>query len=149
MRAQGAELILYSSAYSAGKSLQAHAINYNYYIISSTLEVDCTVFDITAREIFHEKSDDIGIFKNEIDLDRCIFHIDFSHDKLKALLNDHADDIELDCRMKREGWFTLRAKKPGISAREVAKKYNLEELSAYKMRSEKELDEMRKEYYAV
>src|SRR5277367_579036 len=45
---EGAEIVVWPSAYSAGTSLQAHAINRHYYIVSSTLTRDCAVYDITG-----------------------------------------------------------------------------------------------------
>ncbi|MCL2816198.1 MAG: carbon-nitrogen hydrolase family protein, partial [Oscillospiraceae bacterium] len=50
---QGAELVLYPSGYSAGMSLQAHAINHNYYIVSSTLVPDCVMYDINGQETYY------------------------------------------------------------------------------------------------
>ena len=140
---KGAELVLWPSAYSGGMSLQAHAINYNFYIITSTHRSDCFVFDITGQELFYGQSDDVGIYKNEIDLDRCIFHQDFNMELKDKLLEKHAGEVEMDCWLEREGWFTIRAIKPGVSARALTKEYGMEELSSYKMRSEREIDQMR------
>ena len=53
---QGAELVIWVSAYSAGTSLLAHALNHNYYIVSSTLAGDCIVYDINGRELLNEKA---------------------------------------------------------------------------------------------
>lgn len=49
---QGAALVIWPSAYSGGRALQAHAINFHYYIVSSTQTPDCVVYDITARRNF-------------------------------------------------------------------------------------------------
>ena len=148
LRLKGAELVLWSSAYSGGISLQAHAINYNYYIISSTYGPgtqisDCSVYDITGKELFYGQNKGVSVFRNEIDLDRCIFHKDFNIIKRDKLLQEHAGEIEMDCDCTKEGWFTLRAIKPGVSARALAKEYEMEELHEYKIRSEKEIDHIR------
>ena len=45
--------------------------------------------------------------------------------------------------MEREKWFVLKAKKPGVSARELARQYGLEELRDYIERSRQEIDQMR------
>ncbi len=45
--------------------------------------------------------------------------------------------------MPMEGWFVLKAKRPGVSAREVARQYGLEELTPYLNRSRCEIDKCR------
>lgn len=100
----GARLVLWSSAYSAGTSLQAHALNHNYMIISSTMTPDCAVYDINGREIFYQQGGVADIFVSRvfIDLDRCIFHQNFNMDKMKKLLQDHAGEVEMDTWLERE-----------------------------------------------
>jgi predicted amidohydrolase len=140
---KGAELVLWSSAYSAGISLQAHAINHNFMIISSTWTPDCLVYDITGQELFYGQGEDTAIFRTEVDLDRCIFHQNFNIERRDKLLKEKAGEIEMDTEFEREQWFTLRALKPGVSARALAGEYGLEELSAYKLRSQTEIDKIR------
>jgi hypothetical protein len=140
----GAELVLWSSAYSAGTSLQAHAINYNYTVITSTLCHDCLVYDITGEEIYYQKTPgDVNISHITVDLDRCIFHENYNMGKREKLLKDYEGKIESGPYMERESWFTLYSVSPEVSAREVAAEYGMEELSAYKHRSIVEIDKMR------
>ena len=138
-----AELILWVSAYSAGTTLQAHAINHNYYIVTSTSAGDCIVYDITGEEIFYEKSEGINVSRITLDLDRRIYHQDFNIEKRDKLLAEHGDSIQEEIFMEREQWFVLKAVKPGVSVRETAKKYGMEELRDYKERSRREIDKMR------
>ena len=140
----GAEIVLWSSAYSAGTSLQAHAINYNYMIITSTLCSDCLVYDITGQEIYYQKTQDgVNISRITVDLDRCIFHENYNMDKREKVLKEYEGKIESDVWLQRESWFTLKAIAPGVSARKIAAEYGMEELSAYKHRSLVEIDKMR------
>jgi predicted amidohydrolase len=141
---QGAELILYPSGYSAGASLQAHAINHNFYIVSSTLIPDCAVYDINGREIHYQKaSGDLNISRLSLDLDRCVFHYDLNIAKRDKLLAEHHGEVEQDSCLEREAWFTLKAIKPGVSVRKLAAEYGLEELGHYKKRKRNELDQLR------
>ena len=140
---KGAELVIWPSAYSAGRALQAHAINHHYYIVSSTWARDCHVYDITGDLIRHEQSADINVTAVTLDLDRCIFHGDFHAEKRAKLLAEQADRIELEQDLPREFWFVLRAKKPGVSARALARRYGLEELSPYIQRSRRAIDALR------
>lgn len=140
---QGAELVIFSSAYSAGMTLYSHALMNHYYIVSSTLRRDCLVCDITGEELLFERSADINISRITLDLDRCIFHQDFNIPKRDRLLKEHPQDVMQDKNLDREGWFVLRAKRPGVSARALAKQYGLEELRDYIARSRRQIDEKR------
>jgi hypothetical protein len=132
---KGAELVIWPSAYSAGSSLQAHAINHHYYIVSCTWTPDCLAYDITGEQLYYSRAKDINISRVTLDLDRCIFHENFNLDKRDKLLSEHPLDIEQDKCMKMEQWFVLKAKRPGVSARDLAQQYGLEELRHYLDRS--------------
>jgi len=143
----GAELVIWPSAYSAGRSLQARAISYNYYIVSATWVPDCLVYDIDGERLLHEENNQgngVNISRITLDLDRCIFHQDLNlPEKRDKLLKEHADDVTQEKWMPMEGWFVLKAKRPGVSARELARQYGLEELAHYINRSRCEIDKCR------
>lgn len=143
---RGAEVVIWPSAYSAGRALQAHAIRNHYYIVSSTHYPDCSVYDIDGQEIVHEENNqgnNSNITRTTLDLDRCIFHQDFNRPaKIAQVLKEAGDDVEENW-MPREGWFVLKAKRPGVSARQVAQKYGMEELRPYLNRSQCEVDKFR------
>jgi len=139
----GAELVLWPSAYSAGMSLQAHAINYNYSIVTSTLCSDCLVYDITGQEIYYQSAQGVNISRVAVDLDRCIFHENYNMQKRAKLLEDYKGSIVSDVFLQREQWFTLKSLSPDVSARKTAAEYGMEELAAYKRRSLVEIDRMR------
>ena len=143
LREKGAEMVLWSSAYSAGSQLQAYALLHHYYIVTSTYTKDCQVYDITGKKILDEKSDPITVARVTLDLDRGIYHENFNMEKLDSLLKTHGDEVEKELSMPREQWFVLRAKMPGISARSLAKKFGMEELTDYQNRSRREIDKKR------
>lgn len=155
---KGAELVIFPAAYSAGTSLQAHAINHHYYIVSSTLVNDCVVYDITGEELLYQhtgvkgpahyssaKDDEINIARITLDLDRGVYHTNFNMDKRAKLLKERGTDVVLERSFPRESWFVLRAARPGVSARALAHEYGLEELRDYLERSRREIDRMRGE----
>jgi len=143
----GAELVIWPSAYSAGRSLQAQATLYNYYIVSATWLPDCHVFDIDGEKMIydaHNRDAKTNITRVTLDLDRCIFHQDLNYpDKLHKLLAERGDDVAQEKLLKLEGWFVLKAKRPGVSARKLAREYGLEELRHYINRSQCEIDKCR------
>jgi predicted amidohydrolase len=141
----GADLVVWPSAYSAGRALQAHALNHHYYILTSTFTRDCIVYDITGEEILYEKSEGLHVTRTVLDLDRGIYHENFNIEKRDQLLADHSDTIEMEQWLEREQWFVLRSPDPDVSARALAREYGLEELRDYKARSCRQLHEMRVE----
>lgn len=96
---QDAELVIWPSAYSAGTTLQAHALMNHFYIVTSTQTRDCIVYDINGTEILYEVSPDTNISRVTVDLDRCIFHENFNMEKRELLLQEHANDIELEAHL--------------------------------------------------
>jgi predicted amidohydrolase len=143
----GAELVVWPSAYSAGRSLQAQAVNYNYYILSATWKADCLIFDIDGEQMVYDqknRGDGTNVTRATLDLDRCIFHQDLNlPEKLEKLLREKGDDVAREKWLEMEGWFVLKAKRPGVSARELARQYGMEELRQYINRSRCEIDKCR------
>jgi len=78
-----------------------------------------------------------------LDLDRGIYHENFNLEKRDQLLEEHGDDVALEQHLIREQWFVLKATRAGVSARELARHYGLEELRDYVSRSRREIDQMR------
>ena len=141
---QGAELVLWASQYSAGTSLQAHALNHNFYIVSSTSQADCMAIDLTGEILLYQsKPGGINVTQVTLDLDRGIYSTDFNMVKRDKLLKEHAGDVVLDKWLPRECFFVLKAKRPGVSARRLAAQYGLEEITPYLARSRREADRLR------
>jgi predicted amidohydrolase len=141
---KGAEVVVWPSAYSAGRSLQAHAINHHYYIVTCSETPDCLVYDITGERILYEAaSKDLNISRITLDLDRVVFHENFNLDKRDKLLSERAQDVGQEQWLKLEQWFVLRSKRPGVSARELARTYGMEELRHYLDRSRVAIDQRR------
>jgi len=137
---EGAEVVIWPSAYSSGTSLQAHAINHHFYIVSVTQNSDCLVYDITGERLFYQKSEKVNLANVSLDLDRAIYHENFNLDKRDKLLKEHPEDVELEKWMKLEQWFVLKAKRQRVSARALAQRYRLEELRQYLDRSRRAID---------
>jgi len=143
MARQGAELVIWPSAYSAGTSLQAHALMHHYYIVTSTQRCDCTAIDITGRQILYQQHPGLNVARVTLDLDRGIYHQDSAQDKFRRLLAEHAGEVEAEPFMNKEGWHVVQARKPGVSVRALASQYEIEDLRDYIPRSLREIDVMR------
>ena len=140
---KGAELVVFPSAYSAGNTLQEHALINHFYVVSSTWNGDCIVCDITGKRILDEKGEGIHVSRITLDLDRSIFHLDYNREKRDRLLRDHPGSVAADDSVSREGWFVLQAQKPGVSVKALAKEYGLETLQDYISRSRAEINQRR------
>jgi predicted amidohydrolase len=140
---QGAEAVMWSSAYSGGAPLRAHATNYHYHIVTCTWTPDCVVYDINGEQILYEHAKDVNISRITLDLDRGVYHSNFNIEKRDQLLREHPDDVAQEKWMELESWFVLRAKRPGASARKLARQYGLEELRNYVERSRLAIDTRR------
>jgi len=143
LRDDGAEIVVWPSAYSAGTQLQAYALLHHYYIVSSTYTRDCQVYDITGKRIIDQQSENITIARFTLDLDRNIYHENFNIEKRDMLLEKHKDEVKQELHMPREQWFVLKAKKPGVLASDLARQFGLETLRDYQDRSRKQIDQKR------
>ena len=128
--------------------------DYHYYIVSATHTPDCQVLDITGEELIYKKADDLLITRVTLDLDRGIYCTD-SVDANNGgslirdrLLKEHGDDIMQDKYIERDGWFVLKAKRPGASARELARSYGLEELRDFIQHCRQIVDQRRRWEFA-
>jgi predicted amidohydrolase len=141
------DLVVFPSFFSAGRLLQAQATEYNYYVMSSTRIPDCLVYDIDGDLLVHDHENagkGVNVTRVELDMDRCLFTRDINMpDKLNKLMQAHADDIEQEKWLPMEGWFVLRAKRPGVSAKDLAKQYGLVDRHHYHNWTQCEIDKYR------
>jgi predicted amidohydrolase len=146
---QGAELVIWPSAYSGGNALKAHALQHHYYIVTATQAPDCTAFDITGEELLYQKTSGINVSRITLDLDRGVYDRDAIDGREKCtarrekLFKEHWDDVEEEKYLEREDWFVLRAKRPGVSARELARNYGLVEKAELVRRARAMIDQRR------
>ena len=78
-------------------------------------------------------------------LDRTLVHKDFNGEKVGRLLKEHAREVALEQDFEMEGWYLLRAVKPGIRVRALCQEYQIEPLREYRRRSRAQINETRKQ----
>jgi hypothetical protein len=93
--------------------------------------------------LYESASQDLNISRVTLDLDRVVFHENFNLTKRDKLLSEHAQDVTQEKWLKLEQWFVLRAKRPGVSARDLSCAYGMEELRHYLDRSRVAIDQRR------
>ena len=101
------------------------------------------MYDITGEKMHYSKSKHVNVATVSLDLDRGLYHENFNTAGRDRLLKEHVADIEQEKWLELEQWFVLKARRPGVSAARLAKKYGLEELRHYLDRSRRSIDERR------
>lgn len=138
---QGAEIVLWPSAYAGGIPLNGYAMIHNYAIVAVGRG---NIIDIMGRDMEEVESPLPQQFIATIDLDTTIVHSDFNGEKVSALLKKHQGEIEEIAGLGRfEGWHVLKATAPGVSARAACRDFQLETLREYRQRSRREINERR------
>ena len=131
--------MLWPSDYSAGRSLQAHAINYHYYIVTATRALDSALVDLNGDEVAYHKSEGMTAAHYTIDLDREIFHENFNMDKIEKLTKE-VPGVKVEKHFTREQWLILSGDETS-SVKELAKAYEMETLRDYLFRSQREIND--------
>jgi predicted amidohydrolase len=139
---KGAQLVLFSSAYSAGQSLGAYAMLHHYYVVSSCWSGECQAYDITGERLLDERK---GASRIVLDLDRRIFHNNDSYNYRgqRAKLLKENPGVVIDKWLTREDWHVLRAVQPGVDLPALVKKYDLQGLRDYLNKQRRQAGELR------
>ena len=138
---KGAEIVFWPSAYGGGVPLNGNAMIHGYSIVASGAGnfIDCTGESLKAVESPRPQQ-----FIATLDLDRTLIHHDFTEAKVAKLLAEHKGEVELEHNYSMEGWYLLRATKPGIRVHDLLKQYQIESLRDYRHRSREQINEARK-----
>ena len=144
-----ADIVLFSSAYSAGSQLCAHALNHHYAIVTATGKPDFAVYDINGREITYNRCES-WIYPNlilparaRIDVDKVICHFNYNREKVFAMIKDYKGKIEIEHEWEREEWLVLRSASEDVNVRAACKEYGIVSLREYKRQSRKFIETKR------
>ena len=137
---KGAELVLWPSAYGGGMPLNGYAMIHNYYVVAVGRGNMIDVFGKTIAGVEQPRAQQ---FIATLDLDITIVHRDFTGGKVDRLLREHKGEVEKLPMGDMEGWYVLRAVKPGVQVRPLCKKYEIETLREYRGRSRQQINQRR------
>jgi len=133
------DIMFWPSAFGGGKPLNGYASIHAYYIVAVG---DGDMIDMTGEPIPTENP--MGnLHIATIDLDRTLVHKDYTREKVKKLLDEHAGEVELERDWHPEGWFMLRAAKAGVLVRQLLYDYEIETLREYRHRSREQINARR------
>jgi beta-ureidopropionase len=130
---QGAEIVVWPSAYDGGFPLQSYAWQHRYFVVSSVLSSRAKVYDITGTVL--AASCDWGpIAEATVDLEKELFHADSHEQKLVQIKNDLADRVSI-VAFDEERYFTLESNDPEWPVSRVKSHYGLENFADYHARA--------------
>lgn len=138
----GAEIVFWPSAYGGGMPLNGYAICHNYYIVAVG---NGDVIDGSGQTMAKIDKPRPDQFIVTLDLDRTFVHHNFNEQKVAKLLAEHAGEVELEQGAASEAWYVLRSIKPGVRVRDLCRRYDIEPLREYRLRSRREINRARKE----
>ncbi len=139
---KGAEMVLWPSAYGGGLPLNGYAAIHNYYVVAVGWGNMIDIFGKTIKNI-HKPRPEVRVAT--LDLDLTPVHKDFNGEKVARLLREHRGEVErLKSVGEMEGWYVLRAVKPGVRVRDLCKQYHIETLREYRHRSRQQINQRRK-----
>lgn len=133
LAAQGAELVVWPSAYNGGFPLQAHAWNHFYYVVSAVQAEHSKIIDITGQ-VLASTSQHHSLAALTIDLEKEIFHIDEQREKLFRVQQERGAAVGVR-GFSEENIFTLESHDPEWPLALLKEHYGLENYRDYHARS--------------
>ncbi len=132
---QGAEIVVWPSAYDGGFPLQVYAWTHFYYVVSSVWGDHSKVIDISGR-VLASTSHWSRLTSAEIDLEKEVFHIDDQIEKLLRVQTELGDRVHAE-GFSQENIFTLESNDPAWPLTRVKATYGLENFRDYHARAAK------------
>lgn len=133
LKAKGAEVVFWCSAYDGGKHLGIYAWQHRYYVVSSVQSRHARVIDIMgdtlAKSGWHDP-----VLAHTIDLDVGLFHCDFNRTVIPDIRKAYGPDVTI--RMwHEEGLFTLETNREDLNLDDIVREFNLDPLDDYLTRN--------------
>lgn len=133
LRAQGAEIVVWPSAYDGGFPLQAYAWSHFYYVISAVRTEHSRVIDVTGR-ILASTSRWHHLAAMTIDLEKEVFHTDAHAEKLFQLQQAFGQRVSAQA-FTEEHIFTVESNDPSWPLARIKEAYGLENFRDYHARA--------------
>jgi predicted amidohydrolase len=142
----GAQIVLFSSMYSAGRSLGAYATLHHYYVVSCCNWGECLAYDMTGDRLLAQRKD---VSRIVLDMDRRMVHLNDANNhvgknngRIAKLLAENPG-VVVDTFMPAEDWEVLKAVRPGVDVPALMEKYGIRDLRTYLRGQRQEADRIR------
>ncbi len=137
----GAELILFLSAYPAGRTLNSMATIYHAPIVAANTPTCCSIIDLDGLTLTRQ-----GIYRDwviaDLQLDTPLFHLDFQFDKMEQIRVKYGERIEVRV-YEEEAWWRILPKDPSVDVPAIIREFELVTFDDYMARATRRQDELR------
>jgi predicted amidohydrolase len=141
LKAKGAELVCWLSAYEGGLPLQAYACLHQLRIVTSVWPYHAKIIEPTGRVV--ARSSRWGrLARAALDLDMRLFHTDGQSRHILPIQTRYGARLRVET-LTEEHIFTLSSADPALEVVEVIAEYGLVELNAYLARCTRAQEEAR------
>lgn len=134
LRDQGAEIVVWPSAYDGGFPLQAYAWLHSYYVVSSVRTEHSRIIDITGR-VIAATSRWHRFAAATVDLEKELFHIDDQVEKIRRLQLELGRSVRVEA-LTEEHVFTVESDDPAWPVPRIKERFGLENFRDYHRRAE-------------
>jgi beta-ureidopropionase len=138
---QGAELVVWPSAYDGGFPLNAYAWSNGYHVVSAVQTEHAKIIDPVGREV-GSTSRFSRLAAATIDLEAETFHIDEQTDKLAQIQHDLGSRVQVESYTS-EHLFRLSSNDANLPLSEIKQRYGLENFADYHRRAGRVQDHFR------
>lgn len=136
---QGVELVLFSSAFPAGRLLDMWAVRYGFNIAGETWYTGNRIIDCTGATV-GRTSDLMQYATAVLNLNRRVVHMDFNMEKLDAMRTKYAGDVIIE-DLREEAFCVITSLKKGLEVADLIKEFDIELLPDYLDRSRRQRKE--------
>ena len=137
----GVKLIVFSSAYPAGKMLNSISLLNSVYIVASTWALKTGIVDNTGNWMVKTDRFSWWVWR-DINLKREVFHWDFQGEKIRDILKEYREKIKIET-FGDEALFTIEPISKDIKIKDIIRKYKLVTYREYIERATKVQDKFR------
>lgn len=126
---QETELILFSSAFPAGRLLDFWAVRWGFHVAGCTWYADNRVLDCCGATVAHT-SDFLPTATAVLNLNRRMVHMDYNMDKISRMLDRYAGDVIVE-DMRPEAVCVITVLKKGLKVTDLIREFRIETLPHY------------------
>lgn len=126
---QGAQLVLWPSAYNGGFPLQCFAALHRYYVVSAVRSNRSCMINPLGQVLTHTDPFRRVIYR-DIHLDFCVAHLDFNFSIPDLLLSRYGDRVEVITDAD-SGVFLVATRDPALKVSELKKEFGFESARSY------------------
>lgn len=137
----GAKMLIFSSAYPAGRVLNSIALLYNVFIVASTWELKSGIIDNIGRWLVKTNRFSFWVWE-EVNLDKGVFHWDFQEEKTRDIRRKYGDKVKIET-FSDEALFTLEPLSEDLRLEKIIEEFGLVSYRDYLQRAERKQEEKR------